>query len=59
MPAERVHVDLELERDSDPIRGTVRANAHALEFSGWLALIAELDGLRRNPDGASQEDVQS
>jgi hypothetical protein len=56
MAAERVHIDLELERDSDPIRGTVRAHSRAMEFSGWLALIAELDGLRRDSDAKPEDD---
>jgi hypothetical protein len=56
MAVERVHIDLELERDSDPIRGTVRAQSRAFEFSGWLALIAELDGLRRTDERDEEDD---
>lgn len=56
MANERVHVELDIERDTDPIRGTVRAHAKALEFSGWLALIAELDGLRRTNDEPQEDD---
>ncbi|HEX6388928.1 MAG TPA: hypothetical protein VFZ89_05770 [Solirubrobacteraceae bacterium] len=56
MAAERVQVELELERDSDPIRGTVRVDSRTSEFSGWLALIAELDGLWRHDE--EQEDEQ-
>ncbi len=57
MPAEPLHVALELDRDSEPIRGTLRAASRAMEFSGWLALIAELDGLRRG-DGHEEDRTQ-
>jgi len=46
-PPDRVHVDLELDVNAEPIRGAVRVgSAPAREFSGWIALISALESLR-------------
>jgi hypothetical protein len=54
--ARQVHVDLELDVDAEPIRGTVRSGAAVRQFSGWLALISELDGLRGAQTGHTEEE---
>jgi len=48
-----LHVDLEFELGSDPIRGRLGPNAAALrDFQGWIELAAGLEALMR----ASGED---
>jgi hypothetical protein len=40
-------ITVELEPQSEPIRGTVREpDGHARTYVGWLALIAALDDIR-------------
>jgi hypothetical protein len=40
----RVHLDVELERGGDQIRGTVDdGTGRVLEFSGWLELMSAFD----------------
>ena len=47
-----VHLDVELERRADQIRGTVDdGTGHVLEFSGWLELMSAFDTAFARADG--------
>ena len=48
-----LHVDLDLELGSDPIRGSLGFDPdHPRQFRGWIELAAALEALR-NPPAAS------
>ena len=52
-PSDMLRVVLEVERDTDPIRGTVAdPSGPARAYVGWLALMGALDELR----GAADEE---
>jgi hypothetical protein len=49
---------LEVERDADPIRGTVaEAQGSARPYVGWVALIGALDELRGAGGDEQEEDA--
>jgi hypothetical protein len=58
-PSDVLRLVLEVERDVDPIRGTV-ADPHgpARPYVGWVALIGALDELR-GASGGDVEEVES
>ncbi len=42
-----IHLELEIEIDSDPISGSVQAgNADACRFTGWIELVAAIEEAR-------------
>ena len=50
------HLELAIEIDSDPIRGSVSQGQHvAREFRGWIALVAAIEDVRSSstPVGGS------
>jgi hypothetical protein len=49
-PASRVRVVVTIERDSEPIQGTVTDEAgHPRPFCGWLELVTFLEQARTRP----------
>ena len=54
-PCDVLRLVLEVERDADPIRGTVaETDGPARAYVGWLALIGALDDLRGAPGTEAQ-----
>lgn len=50
----RVHLDVAVDPDSEPIRGTLDDGRGAtIEFSGWLELMSAFDTARARASGAA------
>ncbi len=55
MTAERLlHLHVAVQRDSNPIRGTLSDSHEVIAFDGWLELMSAFDTARERPAGAAE-----